>query len=124
MREQLEQMFPFKAVVEKRETSVKVLRKIKPATAALKPSQGGKSTSSISSQGLTMLNSPFSKVSAFLQTAMKTTVIDETGITGIYDLEIPYFNEDPDRIYEELKKIGLELVSEKRLMETLVIYDK
>lgn len=123
MQQQLAQMFPYKAIVERRETRVKVLRKIKGAATTLKPGSG-KSSSSVSSQGLTMINSPFSRVSEFLQTAMKTTVVDETGIAGTYDLEIPYFNEDPDRIHEELKKIGLELIDEKRLMETLVIYDK
>ena len=123
MRQQLAQMFPYKAIVERRETSVKILRKIKGATLSLKPGSG-KSSSALSSQGLTMINTPFSRVSAFLQTAMKITVIDETGITGTYDVEIPYFNEDPNRIYEELKKIGLELVDDKRSMETLVIHDK
>ena len=124
MRQQLDAMFPFRAAIEKRDVPVNIVRKISGAKVNLTLTKGGETVVAMSGKGLSMKNASIKNIADFLQMMTNKIVIDETGISGNYDLEIPYYFENPAKINEELKKIGLEITEETRSVEMLVIYDK
>jgi uncharacterized protein (TIGR03435 family) len=59
-----------------------------------------------------------------LESQLNVPVVDETGLAGLFNLELAWFNESPKQINEELKAIGLELIDAIRDVDVLVIYDK
>jgi uncharacterized protein (TIGR03435 family) len=124
MKQHLSLLLPFKPVVETRERKVKVLKVIDGQKHALKTSAGGPLQREFGGRGLSMKNGDLKVVVDFLQSQLETPVVDETKLTGLFDLDLEWYNEDPARIYGELKKIGLELVDATRTIDVLVIYDK
>jgi len=50
--------------------------------------------------------------------------VNETNLHDQYDLELPWYNENPEQIHEELRKIGLELIDAERKIEVLIIKDR
>jgi len=125
MKEQLNIYFGYKASVEKRLRPVKVLRKIKGATINLKESAKNEELlySYTGGNGLFVKNATINFLDDFVQLQTNTAVVDETNLKGKYDFSIPYFNENPGQLYNELKKLGFELIDEQRQIEVLVIKD-
>ncbi|HAK76560.1 MAG TPA: thiol-disulfide oxidoreductase [Runella sp.] len=125
MKQQLETYFGYQSLIEERVRTVKVLQRIKDTDAKLTQSKAETTpTSSYSGKGLSMKASGVATLADFLESQINKTVIDETGLTGLYDLEIPWYNETPKQIHEELRKIGLQLVEAERKIKVLVIKDK
>jgi len=124
MRQQLSDLYPYKPVIEKRKMNCKVLRKVNGQGIGLKPSAGTKEESSSGGQGLSAKYVEVRTLCDFLEGQLNVPVVDETQITGRYDLELKWYNENPNQIYEELKSVGLELVSANRDVDVLVIYDR
>jgi uncharacterized protein (TIGR03435 family) len=60
----------------------------------------------------------------FLEDQIHIPVVDETRLKDLYDLHILWYNEKPEQIHEELRKLGLELIDAERKIEVLVITDK
>ncbi len=125
MRQQLSIYFSCTSGIEERAKPVKILQKIKGKPILLDESNiGMEPHSSSSGRGLKMKNSPIETLAIFLETRLRTPVVDETGLIANYDLEIPWYNENPENINQELKQIGLELVDDVRKIKVLVIKDK
>lgn len=126
MKQQLGAYFNLKAEVEERTKGVKVLRiPDKGQVLNLKTSDSESKTQvSYGGKGLSMQNAPIGKLCEFLESELNLPVLDETDLKAHYDLEIPWYNENPARIYEELKKIGFELIDAERKLPVLVIKDK
>ncbi|AYQ34328.1 redoxin domain-containing protein [Runella sp. SP2] len=125
MKQQLEIYFGYQSLIEERVRPVKVLQRIKDTAAKLTESKPETTpASSYSGKGLSMKASGVATLADFLENQINKTVIDETGLTGLYDLDIPWYNETPKQIHEELRKIGLQLVEAERKIKVLVIKDK
>jgi len=125
MKEQLDIYFGYKAKVEKREKHIKILQRIKGATINLKESAKDATPSGMSSgAGLSIKALGINILADFIQSQLNFPVIDETNLNGKYDIDVPWYNENPNQIYKELKKLGLELIDGKRKIEVLVIKDK
>ena len=71
-----------------------------------------------------MKNSSIETLASFLESQLNIPVVNESKLTKLYDLELPWYNENPGQIHEELKKIGLEIRDAERKIEVLVIKDK
>jgi uncharacterized protein (TIGR03435 family) len=71
-----------------------------------------------------MKASDISILADFIQSQLNFPVVNETNLKSKYDFDVPWYNENPNQIYSELKKLGLELVDGKRKIEVLVIKDK
>lgn len=125
MRNQLDTYFGLRSRIDERTLDVKVLRRTEGIQLKIKKSDGGTETeSSYGGKGLFMKASPIANLASFLESQMNVVIADETDLRGKYDLEIPWYNESPEQIYEELKNIGLELTDTKREVEVLIIEDK
>ena len=126
MKQHLELYFDYKAVTEERLRKIKVLRQVKnsPKNLLTKSPDKTETYSSYGGKGLSMKNSPISKLTDFLESQLDIPIVDETNLIEKYDLELAWYNENPQQIHQELKKIGLELVSEERKIKVLVIKDK
>ncbi len=126
MKQHLTNYFGLKAEIQERNRPVKVLKLINAKDkVSLKQSSGNTETfASYGGRGLKMENSPIGTLASFLESQLDIPVVDETKLKGKYDLEIPWYNENPEQIHEELKKKGLELVASERKIKVLVIKDK
>jgi len=125
MKQQLDCYFGYKTFIEKRIMPVKVLQKIIGVeTGFQKSKQETKSFASFSGSGLSMINQGMNILITFLQSQLRIPILDETKLNDKYDLDVPYYNENPDQIYAELNKLGLQLIDENREIEVLVIRDK
>lgn len=125
MQNYLRLLFNYEAAVEQRIRPVKVLKPINGAKVKISPSEKtSESTNRHGGSGLSMKNSKIETLAIFLEEQLNKPIIDETGLTGNYDLEMPWYNEDPEQIHSELKKIGLELIDDERKIDVLVISDK
>ncbi len=124
MQAHLGMVYGYRVNIEKRATEVKVLRPIGGQTVKLVPGDSGGEVSLRSGgSGLSMSNAATEHLAQFLQSRLNLPVLDETGMEGVYNLEIPWFNENPGQIHEELKKLGLELLDANRNIDILVIGD-
>ncbi len=125
MREQLDLYFGYEAQVERRNSKVRVLKRIQGVPLGLKKSAPSAPASfSSSGNGVSMKNMNIRTIAEFLEERLRIPVVDETGLTEGYDAEIKWYNEDPMQIVDELRAIGLELVNAEREVEFLVIADR
>ena len=125
MQEQLAMYFPYRATLATELKSVLVLRRTDEQTAGPKRSgEGEEPYFFFSGNGLTMKAKPLTGLTDFLSNQLESIVVDETGLDGTYSLELPWYNEKPSLIHEELAKIGLQLVEAEREVEVLVITDR
>lgn len=125
MKQQLSIYFGYQSIIEERVRPVKVLQKIKGTKTKITESKNGtESYSSYSGKGLSMKGSSIETLAGFLESQINKPVVNETNLTGLYDLEIPWYNESPEQIHEELKKLGLEIIDTDRKIKVLVIKDK
>ena len=117
--------FRLKSRVEKRKTLVKVLRRTNfPLKLKEANLQTGAETS-MSGRGFKASNTPIERLAEYLEEfkIVDNPVIDETGLTGNYEIDIPFYEEDPDNIYIELEKVGLELINAEREINMLILYE-
>ena len=50
--------------------------------------------------------------------------MNETGLSANYDVDIPWYPENPENIHIELAKLGLKLVDAEREVDLLILYDE
>ncbi|WP_154859689.1 redoxin domain-containing protein [Cyclobacterium xiamenense] len=125
MKQQLDLFFGYQSTIEGRVRPVKILKPIEGRTIEIKESpKESESFASYGGRGLSMKSSSIEMVASFLESQLDTPVVDETNLKGNYDLELPWYNENPEQIHEELRKLGLEIVDAERTIEVLVIKDK
>ena len=125
LQEQLALYFPYRAALATEKKSVLVLQRKDDQTSGPNRSEEGEEPYyTFTGNGLTMRAKPLSGLTDFLGNQLQSIVVDETGLTGNYSLELPWFNEKPSLIHSELAKIGLQLVEAEREVEVLVITDR
>lgn len=125
MQQQLALYFPYRAAWESRRKSVYVLRQLSGTDHLLPPAAPqDQSSYSFSGNGLSMTATPLTGLVDFLGNQLMAMVVDESGLRGRYNLELPWYNEKPELIHEELAKIGLELVPEEKDIKVLVLSDR
>jgi thiol-disulfide isomerase/thioredoxin len=125
MKQQLDIYFGYHSVIEERVRPVKILKPIDGAIIQLKEfPQDSETFASYGGRGLSMKSSPIGIVASFLESQFNVPVLEETNLKGLYDMELPWYNENPNQIHEELKQLGLEIVDAERKIKVLVIKDK
>jgi len=124
MKKLLNDIYGYKVAIENRPEKVKILKKIGNSTLGLSESKGGQTSSSSGGDGLNMTNSKIESLASYLSGRLNVVVLDETNLTGKYDLKLPWYNENQEKNIESLKKLGLELVDETKKIDVLVISDK
>lgn len=119
--------FPYKVEWEKRLANVKLLRKKAGVEFALADTGKEKNIYyGLSGKGLKAENAGIEALVELLNfnKLVGKTVFDETGLTGTYNFDVPYYLEDRNNIYKELDKLGLELIDSKKEMTFWYIRDK
>ena len=125
MKQNLNIYFGYQSFVKERVRPVKILKLLEGKKIEIKESQkGAEPQASYGGRGLSMKSSSITTLASFLESQINKPVLNETNLDGLYDLEIPWYNENPEQIHEELKKIGLEIIDAERRIKVLVIKDK
>ncbi|EKB48195.1 redoxin domain-containing protein [Cecembia lonarensis] len=125
MKQHLDIYFGYQSIIEERIRPVKILKQIEGKKIEINVSKEGTDPfASYGGRGLSMKGSPIETLASFLESQIHKPVLNETDLSGLYDLEIPWYNENPEQIHDELRKIGLEMIDAERKIEVLVIKDK
>ncbi|MFZ6663391.1 TIGR03435 family protein [Peijinzhouia sedimentorum] len=125
MQKQLDMYFGFETLITQREMEVYVLERIPNREHNLKLSdKNTPNEKSYSGAGLKMTNNKIDYLASYLENQLDLPVIDETNLLENYDLEIPWYNENPDQIFAELEKLGLQLQKITRKIDVLLLKDK
>lgn len=92
----------------------------------LKPSTSEVSTYSSRGPYFSVKKQPIKALAEYLESFSSVPVIDKTGLSGFYDIELAWDFNDKKSIDTELKKYGLALdkTKEKSFIEVLEIYKK
>src|SRR5262249_13856794 len=112
--------FGIEARWEQRELEVRVLRRAAGGP-DWKESHAPESEriSSAFGGGLTMIGHPVEFLRAWCENELRIPVIDETGLTGRYDVRMKWV--DSETFKQELARLGLALESAKRSVKVLVV---
>lgn len=106
---------------EDRETDVHVL-KMAPGTKPTAPSAADKEESYSMVRGTShAVSQPASRLVSFLTNCLSKLVVDETGLTGRYDWDLPCQTGQPEVAIRALSALGLELVPARRVVRLLVV---
>ena len=122
----LRQNFSLQSKIMKRKAKVKVLQR---SGGPLKLKEGSpelEDNSLRSGAGILAYNKPVNIIAKYLEGfgIVRVPVLDETGLMEKYDIEIPFYAEDPEDFYDKLSELGLQVVDAKREIEFLVLYEK
>lgn len=117
MRETLPSFFGLQVRWEERSQEVYVLRRI-PGLSRLSESHAGKAMVQMTHEKVIMRRQSIDTLCGALMDAFDAVVLDETGLDGLYDFEIPRHSE---AMNETLKNIGLEAVKQHRNVRVLVV---
>jgi uncharacterized protein (TIGR03435 family) len=119
----LQGVIPVKVRIEKREIKVKILQKMGKES-KIEVAKADQETF-VKGGGKTfeMQNSPIKTLTNYIEDWGQVAVVDETNLTQNYNLKIAWYHESLEKVSEELKKIGLELVDGKRKADILVFYE-
>ena len=109
------------------ETNVLVLTMKYPNAQGLKPNRGGRMDRNPQFGEYSCINQPISGLTYFLELYLGTPVVDQTGLTGGFDIDVKW--NDPDRQHRNvdglkqalLDQLGLELVPGREPIEMLVV---
>lgn len=121
MRRLLHQLFPVKAKLEKREMPVYVLRQL-PGAASWKATAGTESTYSFSGNGFEGKGVTMKPFAEYVGNELGLPVVDETGLTGKYDIITHNEMRTQEDMLAALKKIGLSVEKTTRKIDALIIY--
>ncbi len=126
MQQQLEQAFPYKAQIVENKMPVKILKVINKNKVNLTQKKDTTEVSMkiVTGEGLQLINSKIDGIAAFAESRLNIPVLNETGLTGRYDLNFVLYEDENLYLNDELRKLGLELVDAQRTIKTLVISDK
>jgi uncharacterized protein (TIGR03435 family) len=132
MQAEIKNKFGLVAKTEMRDTDVLILKVARQDAPGLKHSSGpdpdhGSGSSSKNGQ-FVCNNQPIDVLKSILESYLKTPVIDQTGLTGKYDITLKwdgtggFQNPDPEAVKQALlDTLGLELVSARQPIEMLVV---
>jgi uncharacterized protein (TIGR03435 family) len=120
LRQTLNNVFGIQARWEDQEHEVYVLQRIKghPTLAESK----SKEPMYVMMKGkITLRQQPIKKLCSALTNIFETIVVDETGLTGFYDIELTYLRGQPQETINAVRQLGLELVKGRRTIQILVV---
>lgn len=107
---------------EMRETEVFLLKAAEGSMVKLQPSQSAKEAGGNVRNRIFSKRQPIKRLTELLEMVLRRPVIDQTGLSGEYDWELPYSNVDKNVLHKALsEKLGLELTETKQAIEMLVI---
>lgn len=121
MRRLLHQLFPVKARLEKREMPVYVLRKL-PSNTDWKTSTATGSTYSFSGRGFEGKSVTLKTFAEYVGSGLELPLVDETGLTGRYNIATENAFPNKESMLTSLTKIGLMVEKGTRLIDVLIIY--
>ena len=112
--------FGFEARWEQRELDVRVLRRAAGAPAWRESEASESETTPFAFGGdLTMIGQPIEFMRAWFENILQKPVIDETGLSGRYDVEMTWV--DSETFKEEVARLGLVLDRRRRQVKVLVV---
>ena len=79
----------------------------------------GSRTRSANGGGLEMVGGPLEFVRSWFENVLQRPVVDDTGLLGRYDLSMSWV--DRDSLFEELRRVGLDLVPDRGPVSMLVV---
>ncbi|PYJ96778.1 MAG: hypothetical protein DME23_18880 [Verrucomicrobia bacterium] len=128
LQQEIKRQFGLTGRLETRETDVLLLSVKNPDTGGLRPSttQGGGSSSFTTGQ-LVCVNQPLRTLAGYLESYFKVPVISRTGLTGKFDIDLKWNEQDwqhpnPEALKQALvAQLGLELVPGREPIEMLVV---
>lgn len=121
MRAAVEHTFGLTSVQANRELDVLVLRALPGAEGKLPPGVSGGHTT-VRSNTIQGSNLTLSTLAGFLENFMRQPVLDETELTGRYEIDLGWESGSLDSLNEALREdFGLELTQERRTIEVTVI---
>ena len=122
LKESIEAGFQLKLHKEFKDTAVYVLKKIDGRSPILKEASSKGTGHSNPNGDLEAFGSPMSRLTQVVQEVLSKDVLDETGLTGIYDYHLKWDGKQSMSIVSALREqLGLELVEQQRQEEHLVV---
>ena len=112
---------------ETRETDVLLLTVKHPGAEGLRPTQSRNSTANSKAGQFFIVNQPVSALADFLELYFETPVLDQTGLTDRFDIDLKWDERDgqhrnPDSLKQVLlDQLGLELAPGREPVEMLVV---
>jgi uncharacterized protein (TIGR03435 family) len=122
LKELIIHSFNLKIKVDSIEKEVKVLKRMAGGM-VLPPSNFGDQASYCLSRGLVFkaVNQPISSLCSYLTSNFNKFVVNESGLTEKYDIQLKLVENDLNSLTVELAKYGLEVVDAKRKIQILVV---
>lgn len=112
---------PIKTKMEQREMPVYVLRRLPNAT-AWKESTDNADSYSFSGRGFEGKGIQFKPFADYIANELQLPVIDETGLTGRYDIVTSNVLRTVEEVQAALQKLGLTVEKTNRKLDALIIY--
>jgi uncharacterized protein (TIGR03435 family) len=121
IRQTLADAFGFRARWEERLHEVRVLRRIEGGS-IVPESRADEDLVQVMKGRITLRRQPVSRLCQILtQHGLGAIVIDETGMNGLYDFDLPYQPGQPEVTLGALNEVGLEAVDARRTIRILVV---
>lgn len=120
MRETLAEMFGIDAHWTEQTRDVYILRRIE-GRAPLPESRADKGVIEMQRGTMTLRREPIAKLCDMLSGPFNRIVLDETGLNGVYDFELPYEIDEPTVTRNALNQLGLEAVKAQRTIRILEV---
>jgi uncharacterized protein (TIGR03435 family) len=127
LQQELKKKFGLNASIQSRETDVLRLTVKNAAADGLRPSTSQNGSASSGSGKFSCADQPLSSLIPTLEDRLKVPVVDETGLTGRFDIDLSWDETDSQRESSEslkqalLEELGLELTPVKQPMDMLVV---
>jgi uncharacterized protein (TIGR03435 family) len=120
-RQLVNQLFPVKARLEKRSIPVYILRKL-PDAASWQESVSKENTYSFSGRGFEGKGIVMKPFVDYVSNELSLPVVDETGLTGKYDIITENTLRTMEDMMAALKKLGLTVEKTNKEMDVVIIY--
>ena len=121
MQKTLNAILPFKARIDQKELPVLVLKR-NDAELLIQPSNATDSMMWSSGRGFNGKNMDFSNFISYLTNALGKPVINETGLTGKYDIKTENAFSSKEEVIKAIGKIGFRTEESRKKMPILIIY--
>lgn len=122
LQQALETTFGLRVRRETRETDVFVLAASQGRAPALQENTSSSGSYARSVKGkIETYRVPIGDLARTLEYTLQRPVVDETELTGNYDVMLTWDPEKPESLFEALRKLGLELREARRPIELLVV---
>jgi uncharacterized protein (TIGR03435 family) len=127
LQRELKRKFGLSATHQTAPTDVLSLSIKKPGAAGLRPSESQGGSANSDAGHFSCVNQPLSCLTSMLENHFKIPVVDHTGLTGRFDIDFAWEQQDfrkqaPEALKQALlDELGLELVPSKESVDMLVV---